>query len=80
MAQIATFASSVDGRLYGRVCERYGVDPAAGFTSDPIEAANLRAALAVASIPEPETTDAPADHSPAFGAAQAATAEAFPRG
>lgn len=45
MAQIATFAASPGGIVHAMSCERFGVDPAAGLTDDPVEAANLRAAL-----------------------------------
>ena len=41
---LANFAMSEDGKLYGRVCQRWGVDPAAGITDD-VMAYNLRTAL-----------------------------------
>jgi len=52
---LADFAASDHGKLYGRVCERYGIDPAAGITDDVL-AYNLRAGLALAGleVPEPE--------------------------
>lgn len=58
MAAIAAFAESPSGILYARSCERYGVDPAAGL-ADEIEAANLRVALAIASVPESPPESAP---------------------
>jgi hypothetical protein len=44
MAAIGAFARSEGGAVYAAVCERYGLDPAAGFTDDLL-AFNLRAAL-----------------------------------
>ncbi len=57
---LATFAASDAGRLFGRSCVEYGVDPAASIDDDVL-AANLRIAmLAVAAAdtpnPEPERT------------------------
>ncbi len=52
-AGLAAFATSDQGKLYGRVCERWGIDPAAGMTDDVL-AYNLRAALAVGELPDPE--------------------------
>ena len=48
MAAIAAFATSDAGRFHALVSEKYGLDPAEGWV-DPVEAANLRAALFVAS-------------------------------
>lgn len=53
--RLATFARSDAGSLYRRVCERFSVDPAAGFDDDVL-AYNFRLALAVVdahSQPEP---------------------------
>ena len=44
---LANFATSEHGKLYGRVCERYGLDPAAHLDDD-VMAYNLRVALLTA--------------------------------
>lgn len=44
MAAIAAFAKSDQGRFYAALSDRFGVDPALGF-SDDVVAVNLRAAL-----------------------------------
>lgn len=41
---LANFAMSEGGKLYGRVCQRWGIDPAAGMDDDVL-AYNLRTAL-----------------------------------
>lgn len=56
---LATFASSNAGRLYGRSCERYGIDPAADIEDDVL-AANLRLALMLTDVPD-EAEEAPRD-------------------
>jgi len=43
---LATFAATPAGKLYHRTCERYGVDPAAGFADDVL-AHNFRVILAL---------------------------------
>jgi hypothetical protein len=67
---LATFASSNAGLLYGRSCERYGVDPAA-FLDDDVLALNLRVALALGDVdavePESEFERARRVHGEAFG-------------
>jgi hypothetical protein len=67
---LATFADSNAGKLYGRSCERYGVDPAA-FLDDDVLAANLRVALALGDMeavePESEFDRARRVHEEAFG-------------
>lgn len=48
MRALASFASSEAGKTYGRVCEMWGVDPAASLEEiDDVLAANLRLALVV---------------------------------
>ena len=48
MRVLASFASSGAGKTYGRVCEMWGVDPAAPLEEiDDVLAANLRLALVV---------------------------------
>ena len=48
MKVLAAFASSEAGKTYGRVCEIWGVDPAASLEEiDDVLAANLRLALVV---------------------------------
>jgi hypothetical protein len=56
---LAAFASSDAGRVYGRVCEMWGVDPAASLEEvDDVLAANLRVALAFSmNKSEPEEVD-----------------------
>lgn len=54
MAAIAAFAASDHGRFHWMVSQASGADPAAGM-SDPVEAANLRAALFVMSQRERPT-------------------------
>jgi hypothetical protein len=49
---LATFAQSAGGKLYRDVCERFGVDPAAGLDDDVL-AYQFRVALAVAHQEEP---------------------------
>lgn len=48
---LAAFATSSTGKVYGRSCERYGVDPGAILTDDVL-AFNLRVALALSDLPE----------------------------
>ena len=57
MKVLADFASSGAGKTYGRVCEMWGIDPAAPLEEvDDVLAANLRLALAVSmNDSEPET-------------------------
>ena len=58
---LANFAMSEDGKLYGRVCQRWGVDPAAGLTDD-VMAYNLRTALLMREamdVPDPEPKHTP---------------------
>lgn len=48
MRVLASFASSETGKFYGRICEFWGVDPAAPLEKvDDVLASNLRAALVV---------------------------------
>jgi hypothetical protein len=56
---LADFARSDIGKTYGRVCEMWGVDPAASLEEvDDVLAANLRMALAfVMNQSEPEEVD-----------------------
>jgi len=56
---LAAFASSAAGKTYGRVCEMWGVDPAASLEEvDDVLAANLRLALAFSmNETEPEQAD-----------------------
>jgi hypothetical protein len=61
MAAIAAFATSDAGRFHVLVSERFGLDPAA-ILADPVEAANLRAALFITERrgtwePEPSEPD-----------------------
>jgi hypothetical protein len=65
MAAIAAFASSIEGKRYAAVCDRWGVDPAACI-SDDVAAYALRAALFVTIAQE---LPAPADEWEAAGAA-----------
>jgi N-acyl-D-aspartate/D-glutamate deacylase len=44
MAALAAYASSEQGQILGMIADRWGVDPAAGFT-DPILATNFRLLL-----------------------------------
>jgi hypothetical protein len=46
MAAVAAYADSDSGRFHALVSQSYGTDPAQGVT-DPLVAANLRAALLV---------------------------------
>jgi len=57
--ELAAFASSDAGKTYGRICEMWGVDPAASLEEvDDVLAANLRLALAVSmNEVQPETVD-----------------------
>ena len=59
MKVLADFASSAAGKTYGRVCEMWGVDPAASIEEvDDVLAANLRLALVVTmNDAEPEQVD-----------------------
>lgn len=59
MRALASFASSGAGKTYGRICEMWGVDPAASLEEvDDVLAANLRLALAVSmNDTEPEQSD-----------------------
>ena len=59
MRELAAFASSGAGKAYGRVCEMWGVDPAASLEEvDEVLAANLRLALVVSmNVTEPEQPD-----------------------
>lgn len=50
---LAAFATSQTGKMYGHVCERYGVDPGE-ILEDDVLAFNLRAAIALATLPEIE--------------------------
>ena len=70
MRMLAAFASSAAGKTYGRVCEMWGVDPAAPLEeADDVLAANLRLALAVSRNPtEPKPSD-PIDKTRQAGAA-----------
>jgi len=56
---LADFARSDAGKTYGRVCEMWGVDPAAPLEEvDDVLAANLRIALAFSMHQsEPEEVD-----------------------
>jgi hypothetical protein len=55
MSKVAEFARSDAGQMYAATCERYGLDPAAGFADDVL-AFNLRAALLV-NAPQEEEPD-----------------------
>ena len=59
MKVLAAFASSDAGKTYGRVCEMWGVDPAASLEDvDDVLAANLRLALAFSmNKAEPDEVD-----------------------
>ena len=57
---VAQFAMSDSGKVYGRTCRQFGVDPGA-VLDDDVMAANLRVALAVADVDEPEEPDTFAD-------------------
>ena len=59
MKVLADFALSETGKLYGRVCEQWGVDPAASLEEvDDVLAANLRLALLVSmNDREPDSVD-----------------------
>lgn len=63
MRDLAVFASSEAGRLYGASCDRWGVDPG-GIFDDDVLAYNFRLGLAgamaaeAAEADEPEETDA----------------------
>jgi hypothetical protein len=67
---LASFAASDAGKLYGRTCERYGVDPGA-VLDDEVLGVNLRVVLAVsdsaAAEPESEFARARRVHQEAFG-------------
>lgn len=69
---IATFAASDAGKVYGRTCQRFGVDPAAGLDDD-VMAYNLRVALLVSDV-EPDD-DEPGESE--FVRSQRIAAEAF---
>lgn len=46
-ATIASFAASHNGRIYGALCERFGLDPGAPLVDyDDVLAWNMRAAVA----------------------------------
>lgn len=54
MKALAEFVRSDEGKFYGLVCERYGLDPGAPFDDDVI-AYNVRAAfVAVGALESPE--------------------------
>ena len=59
MKVLADFALSEAGKIYGRTCEIWGVDPAASLEEvDDVLAANLRLALVVSmNKSEPEQAD-----------------------
>ena len=57
MEALAKFVTSPQGTLYGRACERFGVDPGASI-GDPVLAHNMRVAYMLADRPDPETQDA----------------------
>ena len=59
MKVLAAFARSDAGKTYGRVCEMWGVDPAASLEEvDDVLAANLRLALAFSmNKTEPDEVD-----------------------
>jgi hypothetical protein len=50
---LVDFATSDAGKIYGRTCERYGVDPGA-VLDDDVLALNLRVALVLSDIDEDE--------------------------
>lgn len=53
MASLAAFVQSDRGRFYSAVCDKYGIDPAAGMRDDVV-AFNLRAGLLLAGLREDE--------------------------
>jgi hypothetical protein len=66
---LARFATSDAGKVYGRTCARFGVDPGA-VLDDDVMAANLRVALVLGDL-EPEAEP------DAFGDARATAQAAF---
>ena len=60
MRDLAVFASSEEGKLYGATCARWGIDPGAIFDDDVL-AYNLRLGL-IGAMHEDETTDEAANH------------------
>lgn len=70
MRALASFASSDSGKTYGRVCEMWGVDPAASLEEvDDVLAANLRLALAVSMNETPTNKPDPVAKTREAGAA-----------
>lgn len=65
---LASFAQSDVGRLYGRTCKTYGLDPGAALEDDVL-AFNLNLALLLS-----DTEDEPEDE---FAAAKRKSEEAF---
>jgi hypothetical protein len=60
MREIAAFASSEDGKIFARIEERWGRDPAASLEPhDDVLAHNLRAALILALAEEDPEKDDP---------------------
>jgi hypothetical protein len=51
MKALAKFVRSDEGRFYGLVCEKYGLDPGAPFDDD-VTAYNVRAAFLASSVTE----------------------------
>lgn len=55
MSGLAAFVESQVSTFYAQVCERWGVDPGAYLEAeDDVLAFNLRAALAMKTLPEPD--------------------------
>lgn len=57
---LAAFADKPIGKMFGGVCQRWGIDPAADIEDDVL-AFNFRAALAVRLNEEPEEPPVPED-------------------
>lgn len=66
---LATFATSDAGKVYGRTCQRYGIDPGAALEDD-VMAYNLNLALLLGDTDEDEPEDE-------FEAAKRKSQEAF---
>lgn len=74
MREIAAFVSSDQGRLYGNICDRWGLDPGAIFDDDVL-AHNFRVGLAVAEQPMESTVDEAAHHVALVDRARTAAAD-----
>jgi len=60
MTALVEFVGSDQGRLFGKVCERWGVDPGS-FLEDDVLGFNLRLGLGLADRGEPEPEPTTAD-------------------